>query len=1008
MKGESYLRGLGVLLLASPLALTLQQDGVAAVVLDPVALGGRLDYVRYSAGEDQLLSSFRIDAETNDGGSSFTATQIVSSGALANSYLETASSHYEYGGLAVENNRGYSLSGRATFQSPADITQELTVTRNNLEVPPEVGGEPNSHFEYDLAQITGQINVTGGTLQYFYLYAVGSNTAAQETYQTYFYRSGSNQFSLHAVPNTTSGTVRVYGNAWVRVQRDDGVFVTVRYSLSTQYHDLWNGAPVDATGLVWNINATPPATPPAGVTISGHVSSLLATGSSPVNFSSHYIYDQLTTSPLGMYSSVVAGPAANPYSLANRYAGTHRIYSASIWSNPSRYLRRPYVQRVLAENQNDVVNMTDPLGEIHAEISTGAFFSPTDFKDLYLSADGPANGYASAYAAADGSVSLPVTAGTWNPNHVYAYREVYGQIDSTFRAYDYSHNGVDVGGVAGYDVDEDTYTLDLVPTDVIFDIVNDPMGYYQIGSGEIIGHSATFPGCAETTDPRYITAYAVTGPASTHSVPLIAEPGCYLFSAWAVALYNDTPDPANTVQTDLYWENVPLEVAAGHCTVGEVCEVLPEVEVLFLLNETGETVTISVAETEVGPEPPTNFSYGPASESGSVAYYYLQVPDGVTDFEAEVCIRWDADDVALPPALQGPYQAALDAGDLDGASAIRQRFIDSFQLFHWGFDCEPYLSSGDRGWCAITSLGYPESEPDGSGRVCGTTDHFSPFAVFRYADIDEDGVDDDDDNCVLVANPSQDDTDGDTQGNACDGDDDDDGIGDADDVCPDVTDPEQNDADGDGIGDACADGDGDGVIDVEDNCPEDANPGQEDADANAVGDACEPSSCEGSCSAECPCDAGEGDCDDDSQCQPGLMCLYDAGPAFGYDDPELDVCSAVCPDIGVGAGNYCSPECPCDVGEGDCDDASECMPGLMCLRDAGVAFGYADPELDVCSAVCPDIGVGAGNYCSPECPCDAGEGDCDRTSDCASGLTCASNVGAAYGWPADTDVCEAP
>ena len=45
------------------------------------------------------------------------------------------------------------------------------------------------------------------------------------------------------------------------------------------------------------------------------------------------------------------------------------------------------------------------------------------------------------------------------------------------------------------------------------------------------------------------------------------------------------------------------------------------------------------------------------------------------------------------------------------------------------------------------------------------------------------------------------------------------------------------------------------------------------------------------------------------------------------------------------------------------------------------------------------------NYCSPNCKCYAGEGDCDNNSDCHTGY-CAHNVGAKYGQTSRMDVCE--
>ena len=74
-------------------------------------------------------------------------------------------------------------------------------------------------------------------------------------------------------------------------------------------------------------------------------------------------------------------------------------------------------------------------------------------------------------------------------------------------------------------------------------------------------------------------------------------------------------------------------------------------------------------------------------------------------------------------------------------------------------------------------------------------------------DTDDDGVCDDEDNCVQTPNPNQTDTD-------------DDGVGDVCDNCPEIANPDQADADGDGIGDPCdvpdiavCDVDGDGDID---------------------------------------------------------------------------------------------------------------------------------------------------------------------------------------------------
>ncbi|MDM8522467.1 SBBP repeat-containing protein [Desulfococcaceae bacterium HSG8] len=93
------------------------------------------------------------------------------------------------------------------------------------------------------------------------------------------------------------------------------------------------------------------------------------------------------------------------------------------------------------------------------------------------------------------------------------------------------------------------------------------------------------------------------------------------------------------------------------------------------------------------------------------------------------------------------------------------------------------------------------------------------YGIGCFADSDEDGVPDAQDNCPDISNADQEDTDGDNLGDVCDEDDDNDGVNDADDAFPlDAT--EQSDNDEDGIGDnADPDDDNDGVNDEHDAFP---------------------------------------------------------------------------------------------------------------------------------------------------------------------------------------------
>ncbi len=114
------------------------------------------------------------------------------------------------------------------------------------------------------------------------------------------------------------------------------------------------------------------------------------------------------------------------------------------------------------------------------------------------------------------------------------------------------------------------------------------------------------------------------------------------------------------------------------------------------------------------------------------------------------------------------------------------------------------------------------------------------FTPIPPSDVDNDGIPDSSDNCPSIANSSQNDADGDGDGNACDDDDDNDSVLDGNDNCRLISNPSQNDADGDGDGNACDDDDdNDSVLDTDDNCPLNSNPSQNDTDGDGDGDSCD-------------------------------------------------------------------------------------------------------------------------------------------------------------------------
>lgn len=172
-------------------------------------------------------------------------------------------------------------------------------------------------------------------------------------------------------------------------------------------------------------------------------------------------------------------------------------------------------------------------------------------------------------------------------------------------------------------------------------------------------------------------------------------------------------------------------------------------------------------------------------------------------------------------------------------------------------------------------------------------------------DTDQDAVADEDDNCPVLANTPQTNTDGAADGgDACDPDDDDDDLMDAVDNCPTVFNPSQGDADQDGIGDEC-------------DCSAPPKPDGtpcDDGDACTVSDTCQGAVCTAGQAFVCPepapaecraraCEAPSGACVrvykvDGAPCPDGF-CV--AGGCF-HGDESSGAGGSSAPGHGGGAG----------------------------------------------------------------------------------------------------------
>merc|ERR1719397_715090 len=97
------------------------------------------------------------------------------------------------------------------------------------------------------------------------------------------------------------------------------------------------------------------------------------------------------------------------------------------------------------------------------------------------------------------------------------------------------------------------------------------------------------------------------------------------------------------------------------------------------------------------------------------------------------------------------------------------------------------------------------------------------------------------------------------------------------------------------------------------------------------------------CSSSNLCFEGQGDCDSDSHCQPGLMCGKDNCRDFHPTAHKAADCCMVdistttpAPVGGTGSSTdwaFCSKSSPCSEGQGDCDRDNHCQGNLVCGKD---------------------------------------------------------------------------
>jgi len=113
---------------------------------------------------------------------------------------------------------------------------------------------------------------------------------------------------------------------------------------------------------------------------------------------------------------------------------------------------------------------------------------------------------------------------------------------------------------------------------------------------------------------------------------------------------------------------------------------------------------------------------------------------------------------------------------------------------------------------------------------------------------------------------------------------------------------------------------------------------------------------------------------------------------WGYCDEDIDVCPI---KSGCDGGDSCCKNGNCHAGEGDCDRDSDCYGDLVCGKancHSGEWWGDRSsfqPSDDCCMVKPP--GCDGGDSCCKIGECQEGEGDCDSACDCYGHLVCGTD-----------------
>ncbi|WP_158620117.1 endo-1,C4-beta-glucanase [Corallococcus sicarius] len=662
------------------------------VILNPAEMKGQVNF------GSETVTRFRVSAQSQDG---FRAEKLFT----ANPYS-----------LTMESGHAYRPAVQAFFSNTTASEAYLEVTQQTPVMVDNQAGPTTVDFNHSNAsRVNFSLNVVGGTLSSYYLYAYANAPTESSSARTYKSFSTPQPASASSwVSALPDDAVTVYGTVYLTTAGG----TPVQRSLSSQTVNLLQGP----ASVSWQID----------LTNTGQLSGQVAISPSAA-VAYHYIYFQgVGGATSGIYGNKYL-PANTPYSI-DLPPGAYDVYLQTHFQQGNQSTTTKSSRVTLNAGTTSTLDFIETQGTGQVPMTVSGFYSNADVSSFQLgySRVDPAPGLSTTaydYTLENGRFEPLLSPGNWKRTALYLRLNDQSNPALPLNAYVqrsyYNDSSVPLVAVApSATVSLGAENVTLVKTTAYFDVqeaspeapeipLSSPYAYLN---RQVLNSDNTL------RSYHYVRGYGSSASRSLSSFTLVAEPGTYSMQAFATVngsitqFSNQSITFAAPAQTP---EGVDVSVTPVETEELKVSVKFP------LVTDPGVT---TVVETPLAPEPPKGiqlFCADGASAEGiecSPLYYDIETTAGFS--EATVCVR---------RKFKGANGLAF---------FLRLfHFNDTPSPGQWeelppppGMDSAAIDCADDLAACGCTSLedcgiDYSSDPPVSVIQVCGVTTGFSPFTV---------------------------------------------------------------------------------------------------------------------------------------------------------------------------------------------------------------------------------------------------------------------------------------